>query len=85
LDYRLPFLPALRANLNTGIDYTESDGVNNTAVEAPWAPTPGQGQKINYTGMQKSQLFDFYLNYVASSGEHDFDITVLPELCGKFR
>jgi TonB-linked SusC/RagA family outer membrane protein len=75
VDYRFPFLPALRVNMNTGIDYTSSDGINNTAIEAPWAPTVGAGQKINYTGKNKSKLFDLYLNYVKSFGEHKIDLT----------
>jgi iron complex outermembrane receptor protein len=35
-DYRLPFLPALRANLNLGMDVSKSDGINNTAPEGAW-------------------------------------------------
>jgi len=69
LDYRLPFLPALRANLNMGIDYTTSKGVNNTDVAAPWARDIGEGQRIDYTGDNHSKLLDFYLNYVKEFGD----------------
>jgi iron complex outermembrane receptor protein len=75
LDYRFPFLPDLRVNVNAGLDYSESDGVNNTDVRAPWATDVGEGQRIDYTGENKSKLFDVYLNYVKQLGESRIDAT----------
>jgi TonB-dependent starch-binding outer membrane protein SusC len=75
LDYRFPFLPELRANLNTGIDYISSEGHNFTSKLAAWSPDAGEGQKINYTGDNKSKLFDLYLNYVKEFGSSKIDAT----------
>jgi TonB-dependent starch-binding outer membrane protein SusC len=75
LDYRFPFLPELRANLNTGLDYSSSEGQNYTSVQAPWTVDPNEGQKIDYSGKSKSKLFDFYLNYLKSIDAHKFDVT----------
>lgn len=69
MDYRFPFLPELRANVNAGIDYTTSTGVNNTDMAAPWTRDPGEGQRIDYTGDNRSRLLDLYLNYVKELGE----------------
>jgi TonB-dependent starch-binding outer membrane protein SusC len=75
LDYRLPFLPDMRANLNTGIDYQKSDGHNYTSTLAPWTTDANEGQKIDYEGEVQSKLFDFYLNYVKNLDAHKFDAT----------
>lgn len=73
LDYRFSFLPALRAHLVAGMDYSKSDGVNNVSTLAPW--TSELGSKTDYTGENKSRLFDFYLNYLKEVGQHKFDVT----------
>ena len=78
LDYRFPFLPDLRANLNGGFDVSKSDGINNTAPEAPWIYrnyTTGTGELIDYTGENQSKVLDFYLNYVKVLDKHKFDVT----------
>ncbi|HEY4654151.1 MAG TPA: TonB-dependent receptor [Cyclobacteriaceae bacterium] len=75
IDYRFHFLPDLRVNVNAGLDYAKSDGINNTSLNAPWATDPGEGQKIDYTGENKSKLFDLYLNYVKELGESRIDAT----------
>lgn len=75
VDYRFHFLPDLRVNLNAGIDFSKSDGVNNTDIMAPWATDVGEGQRIDYTGENKSKLFDLYLNYVKEIGESRIDAT----------
>lgn len=74
-DYRFHFLPELRVNVNVGLDYTKSDGVNNTSILAPWATDVGEGQKIDYTGKNVSKLFDIYFNYVKEFGSHKIDLT----------
>lgn len=75
VDYRLPFLPDMRVNVNAGIDYSDSDGINNTMLEAPWATDQGEGQRIDYTGKNRAKLFDIYANYVKEVGQSKFDIT----------
>ena len=63
LDYRLRFFPAIKLTLNAGIDYTTSEGHNNAPVNAAWIFENGGGQKIDYTGENKSKLLDLYANY----------------------
>ncbi len=64
LDYKVPFIPELRANLNLAGDYTESDGHNNRPTTSPSVlTTPRWGKINNYTGKNQNFLLDFYLNY----------------------
>jgi TonB-linked SusC/RagA family outer membrane protein len=72
LDYRFPFMPALRANLNMGFDRSESEGINNISTLASWFDN--EGRKTDYTAQQTSKLFDFYLNYTKQTDIHKFDI-----------
>ncbi len=63
-NYKLPFIPNLQANLNLATDYTESDGHNNRPITSPSILTGETVGKIsNYTGQNKNNLIDFYLNY----------------------
>ena len=65
LDYALPFLPELHANLNVGTDYTTGDGHNNRPVTSPQTLTsPLNGRLHDYSGTNRNNLLDFYLNYV---------------------
>ena len=65
LDYKLPFIDGLHANLNLATDYTTSDGYNNRPITAPTNLTNGfNGQVNNYTGKNYNNLLEFYLNYV---------------------
>lgn len=64
LDYALPFLHDLHANLNLATDYTESTGHNNLPTTAPSVLTsPLWGRISNYSGKNYNNLLDFYLNY----------------------
>lgn len=63
LDYRLPFLPELRANLNVAYDYSKSEGEINVPDYAAWSLVRG-GQRRVYDQEKKNELIDFYLNYV---------------------
>lgn len=64
VDYLLPFVPGLRANLNLATDYTESDGYNNRPVTSPSVLTnPTWGRLTDYYGKNYNNLLDFYLNY----------------------
>lgn len=72
LDYRFPFLPALRANLNMGFDRSESNGFNNVSTLAPWFDN--EGRLTDYTAQNSSKLLDFYLNYTKEFNDHKVDI-----------
>jgi iron complex outermembrane receptor protein len=63
-DYIFPFLPDLRANLNAGYDYFTTTGYNNAPNDAAFTYRNGIGRISTYSQTGKSELFDFYLNYV---------------------
>lgn len=64
LDYKMPFLPDLRANLNTSIDIYSSEGHNNADTTLVSTRRSGYGRNQKYTQDGYTQLLDFYLNYV---------------------
>ncbi len=65
LNYRLPFLPELRANLNVATDVSNGEGHNNRPITSPSVLTsPLWGRLSNYDAQNTNNLFDFYLNYV---------------------
>jgi TonB-dependent starch-binding outer membrane protein SusC len=68
-DYRFPFLPEMRANLNVGIDRSRSTGYNNTSTFLG----NNLGGLLDYTGETTSKLLDFYLNYTKEFGDHKVD------------
>jgi TonB-dependent starch-binding outer membrane protein SusC len=64
-DYRLHFLPELRANLNLAGDFSSSDGnifVDTTAA-FEYDPLYGGGVDNYYRQEKQNQLLEFYLNY----------------------
>ncbi len=64
IDYALPFLRDLRANLNLATDYAESDGHNNRPKTSPSVLTaPLYGRLSDYSGTNSNNLLDFYMNY----------------------
>lgn len=75
LDYRLRFFPAIKLTMNAGIDYASADGHNNAPVNAAWIFENGGGQRIDYTGINKSKLLDLYANYTKEFGKSKFDVT----------
>lgn len=63
-NYKIPFIPELRANLNLATDYTESTGHNNRPTTSPSRITsPLWGRLSDYNGKNYNDLLDFYLNY----------------------
>lgn len=62
IDYKMHFLPELRANFNVGYDY--SKGTGRVFVPA-WAPQMASrgGKNQEYGSNKKNKLFEFYLNY----------------------
>ena len=62
LDYTLPFLPELRANLNLGYDIATGRG--STFVDAFAAQSFGtQGSRTQYLQEVNNKIGEFYLNY----------------------
>ncbi len=78
LDYKLHFLPELRANLNLGYDHSKSSGEVIVPDYAPWTydPLNGGGTFNYYEQEKKNELLDFYLNYVkyVESIQSKFDL-----------
>lgn len=77
IDYRLPFLKALKLTVNAGADLASSKGHNNAPTNAAftYAGANNSGQLIDYTGNNKSRLLDLYANYSKTKGVHSFDVT----------
>lgn len=78
-DYKMHFLPDLRANLNLGYDFSESIGWIDINDNSPMSYTwgnykTGWGDNRDYTQMKRNHLMDFYLNYGKTLGNHKFDI-----------
>jgi len=75
LDFKFPFLPELRANLNLGMEYSDSEGNNNTDLRASWAEREPASNVQAYSHTRKNQLLDFYFNYNNEFGIHRLDVT----------
>jgi TonB-linked SusC/RagA family outer membrane protein len=74
LDYKLPFFPDLRANLNLGLDRSSSDG--RRVVPAIAARSFARGGENNPYGQDRyNKLLDFYLNYSKQLGGSRVDVT----------
>ena len=65
LNYQIPFIPELRANLNVATDYQKSIGHNNRPTTSPSVLINplAWGKVSNFTGKNYNNLIDFYLNY----------------------
>jgi len=78
VDYKLPFINGLRANLNLATDYSEGKGHNNRPITSPSNLTsPLTGRTSNYNSKNTNDLLEFYLNYKADveSILSTFDVT----------
>ena len=75
-DYRLWFLPSLRANLNIGTDRSKGEGTVVVPVEAAFAFDAINGGGVNnwYRQKKENDLLEFYLNYKETFGRHDIDV-----------
>ena len=72
-DYKMPFLPELRANANVAIDKSSSEGTIN--IPEGIANSYDRGGKAgSYSQTKETKTFEFYLNYVKSIGMHRFDV-----------
>lgn len=80
IDYKMHFLPELRANLNLGYDVASSDWNNGVKVNSPQAwkdgNYPGIGANSRGKNLRNNQLLDFYLNYNSDIGKNHIDAMV---------
>jgi len=76
VDYRFKFLPALRANLNIGYDYSKGEGTVVVPNYAAFAFDAGTGGGVNnyYEQIKKNSVLETYLNYKKAFGKHDLDV-----------
>jgi len=79
IDYRMHFLPELRANLNVAYDVTSSKGDvviedNSTMTWNSGNYKQGWGENSSYSQLKRNHLLDFYLNYVNDFGQHHIDV-----------
>ncbi|MEO5906738.1 MAG: TonB-dependent receptor, partial [Saprospiraceae bacterium] len=75
-DYRIPFLPELRANLNLAYDFHFGEGEVNIPTYAAFAfdPVNGGGVHNIYSQTKKNSLLEFYLNYKKGFQRHTIDL-----------
>ncbi len=74
-DYRLHFLPDLRANLNLGFDQSKGDGTIKVPAIAAFEYRNGDGGADNkYDQKKQNSLLEFYLNYVKNLGKTKLDV-----------
>jgi TonB-linked SusC/RagA family outer membrane protein len=73
IDYKMHFLPELRANLNLGYDISKSKGDVIIEDNSPmtWCSgnyKQGWGDNSHYSQLKRNLLLDFYLNYAKDFG-----------------
>lgn len=77
LDYKMHFLPELRANLNLGFDALKSDGTktipDNAAITWSYGTNPGEGRLTKYQQKKLNTILEFYLNYNKEIGRNRID------------
>jgi len=78
-DYKMPFLPELRANLNLGYDTSSSEGSNNIYKSSTTVLTDGSnpGNESTYKQNKTNLLWDFYMNYATDLLSIDSSIDVM--------
>lgn len=76
VDYRLPFLPELRANLNLAYDYAHGSGTIVVPNYAAFAFDAINGGGVNnvYEQTKTNSLLETYLNYQKKFGDHSVDL-----------
>lgn len=75
IDYRLHFLPDLRANLNLGYDKSKGEGTIDVPAFAAFEYRNGDGGiKNQYNQDKENALLEFYLNYVKEFGRTKLDV-----------
>ncbi|MDY0253690.1 MAG: TonB-dependent receptor [Tenuifilaceae bacterium] len=79
VDYQLPFVEGMSANLNMATDYTESEGHNNRPYTSPSVLTSplDWGRLSDYSAKNTNQLLDFFLNYTKDLEEIDSKVDAM--------
>ncbi len=74
-DYKFHFLPELRAVVNLGLDYSDSEQNRLISKDATWeyASEDIRGIDFNEEQEKTNQVLDMYLNYKRTFGEHSVD------------
>lgn len=75
-DYRLPFLPDMRANLNLATDRSNGEGTVIVPTNASFAFDQINGGGVNneYEQNKYNDLLEFYLNYKKRFNRHEVDV-----------
>jgi len=78
-DYKMHFLPDLRANLNVGYDVSKGEGDVIVEDNSPMSYVQGNyksgwGDNRHYYQLKRNTLLDFYLNYKKELGIHNIDV-----------
>ncbi|MBN2610242.1 MAG: SusC/RagA family TonB-linked outer membrane protein [Bacteroidales bacterium] len=79
LEYKLHFLPDLKAHVNLGMDKSESEGHNNALPGETYVIRDygdANGSINEYTGNTSSELLDAYLNYTKEVGVSNINFTL---------
>ena len=76
VDYILPFFKDITATINTGIDYTKSNGDDIVDPRRPSSSGTFNGTNTHYTNIASNALFDAYANYVKEIGKHNLSFMV---------
>jgi len=78
-DYKMHFLPELKANLNLGYDYSKSDGNIFVPEYASWEydAQNGGGVDREYSQSKRNKLLDFYFNYVKDLDQIDSKVDAM--------
>ena len=76
VDYRMPFLPDLRANLNVGLDRSTGEGTKfiPTTASFSYNPITGGGVDNTYSQKKENDLLEFYLNYTKKLSDSNIDL-----------
>lgn len=79
LDYKMHFLPELRANLNLGYDVSTGEGDVIIADNSPMSWCTGNyktgfGENQSYHQLKRNTLLEFYLDYAKEFGHHNIDV-----------
>ena len=74
-DYKVPYVPDLKATLNLGYDYYKTNGDDVADTTASFAQRQPENQIRDYTQTRTNSLLDLYLNYKKELGVNKFDLT----------
>lgn len=74
-DYKIPYVPDLKATLNLGYDYFKTSGKDITNTLASWSYREPENQIREYTQTKTNSLLDLYLNYKTELDFNKIDFT----------